>query len=520
MRQIINYKKFQWILVSLLVLFNACDDSLDVNNDTILEGSKNYSTQAELSSNMLGIYSLMQEITDDLVVLNDLRSEQLEPTEQASADLLNIKSHNYTADNQYCNSLKYYRIVNACNDFIASSKRFLRDNPKADWTIVGNHIADAIKVRSYIFFTIGKLYGHAHYYTLPINTDLDVEKVSEMPDLTLDALLPLLIDDIESSDVDMFNELDWESLIKVSANFNFYNFDANVLLGDLYLWSENYPRALYYFKRAINAANGKYALKKDLFDDGDYTKIFSSVLTGADREIISAIEFEEKNVQIFEIHKLFKHNDNDYQLKPTNEIIEEFKNEIPKLIVNEGDVYRGEKCAFAKGDHPRVMKYERMNVPRFVFYRVAELHLKFCEALAMNGDFDMAYIFLNDGVSPDKTPQKYWDGNKGEFLPPFDSSWHRELRFNQGIRERVSLENIELPEEAVDWTDEEKQAHMLEWIFHENNLELCFEGKRYETALRYARRSGNFSKYASIIAPGDQSVQSKLSTEAGWYINW
>lgn len=516
-------KNYFYTILSLLFLVSACnDDMLDVKNNTILEESENYKIQEDVSSNMLGIYSMLQGIVGDLVVLNDLRSEQLETTDNAGLDLLNIEKLNYTPDNPYCDSKKYYSIINACNDFIFKAKEFLRDNPKADWNIVGSHIADVIKIRTYVFFNIGKIFGHAFYYDMSLNYETDLSKRGDyVAKMELNELIEQLIADLKYSDIDMSREIDWGNLVGISDNFSYYNFNVDVLLGDLYLWAENYEQAAYHFKRVINDPNNLFILEQNIFDKGNYVNIFNSSLPAVNREVINAIEFNETNQQIFPFGNLFEPGEEKYKLKPTEKVISTFENESPLEIKNKGDVYRGVNCSFTGNeDTRRVTKLTRNN--RYPFYRVGEVHLKFCEALIMLGEFEIPWILLNDGLSPEDEPLKYWNGAKGTFYEPFDDTWNHHMRYNQGIRERVGLENLELPEDFDEWDDQQKQELMLGWIFDESNLELCFEGKRYETALRFARRENNFSKYAQFLSgnPSQNDLYlSALNSEQGWYID-
>ncbi len=516
-------KYINYIVLSFLFLISACsDDILEQNKYTILAESENYKIREDVSSNMLGIYSMLQEIVGDLVVLNDLRSEQLQTTDNADSDLVNIENLDYTSDNKYCDSKKYYAIINACNEFIYKSMKFLRDNPASDWNIVNAHIADVIKIRTYVYFNIGKIFGHAYYYDMAISYKTDLDKLSDhIIKLELEELIDQLILDIKYSDIDMYRKIDWMNLIGISDNFNYYSFDTDVLLGDLYLWAGDYSQAAKYFKRVINNSNNRFVLQQQIFDKGNYVNIFSSGLSAVNREVINAIEFDEINQQIFPFRSLFDQGPGYYKLQPTEKIITLFENESPQEIVRIGDAYRGVLCSYGGSvNSRRVTKFTRAN--RFAFYRVSEIHLKFIEALIMLGEFEISYILLNDGLSPDAEPFKYWDGHNGIFREPFDFSWNNHMRFNQGIRERAGLENLELPEDFNQWDDQQKQELFLEWIFAESNLELVFEGKRFETALRFARRENNYPKYAQFLSrksSGGDLYLSVLNNEDGWFIN-
>ncbi|MGQ1787438.1 RagB/SusD family nutrient uptake outer membrane protein [Saccharicrinis sp. GN24d3] len=512
-----------------IILFSSCDDTFDINSNELLIEDDNFTTQEEVSANLVGIYALLQDISSDLVVLNDLRSNQLTVTEYADQNLKSIEKLQYDTYNPYCLNNKYYKLVNACNDFIHNAKGFLYKNQKADWDLVTSHIADVIKVRAWVYFNIAKIYGEIVYYTVPMRTIDDVKNDHLKQVLKLDAALQQLIADLTSVDLNLGKAIDWNAKLQIRSDFNVYDFHYNVLLGDLYLWSGDYENAANQFHKVINSNEGQYGLLKDLYDDVNYRNVFNGALVNTQNENINGIQFNEVNQQIFVFDELFNNNQ-EHVLQPTLAMIDVFESEDAISLVNKGDVYRGERCSYTEfNDGYKVTKY---NGPKhFVFYRAAEVHLKYCEAKALQGELEIAYALLNDGIAPDRDANRYWDGDNGQYKPPFDGTWLPDLSKNHGVRERVGLKNKMYPNYASDaqyegWTEEQitqdKEQTLLKWIFDESNLELCFEGKRYETALRFARREGDFTKYAHLLGAKNPAMayESKLAEEQNWFINY
>ena len=502
-----------FLLINILSLFLVgCNDLLDIEDKDLVREDKNFTDQEELTANYVSILGEMQGIADDLVVLNDLRSNQLTVTEYADNSLKAIEQLKYSKSNPYCDKTKYYSIINSCNGVIYNAKRLLRDSELADEKVLLAHYADALKLRTYVYFNIAKIFGSIEHYTVPISTLEEANDDQLKTKLTFDEAITQLIADLTSVDEDLRIAMDWFDKLELPKNLNFTTFKYDYLLGDLYLWAGDYQMAADHFYKFMNS-DALYVLPKDIYSGEKFASIFTGGINTSG-ENITWIDYVEKYEQIFEFDELFTGS---AMLQPTGDIVNDYDKEAPILVINKGDEFRADASYLKLDDRYMVTKYAQR---RFVFYRCSEAHLKFCEAKAMLGELDLAYILLNSGVNPDKG-NVYYDEGTGNFLEPFDSSWITEFSDNHGVRGRVKLENKEYPSFDAASPEEEaelKKQVLLQWIFDEYNLELSFEGKRYETALRYAMRENDFQKYAEKLSTADKDYTSKLSAKDMWFI--
>jgi len=505
-----------FLLINILgLLLVGCDDLLEIEDKDLVREDKNFSDQEELTANYISILGEIQEIAEDLVVLNDLRSNQLTVTADANNDLKSIEQLSYSQSNPYCDKTKYYSIVNNCNGVIYNAARLLKDSELADKEVIRAHYADALKLRTYVYFNIAKLFGSIEYYTIPISTLEEANNDKYKTHLEFDAAILQLISDLITVDANLSIDMDWFGKLELPKNMNYTTLKYDYLLGDLYLWAGDYAMAADHFFKFMNS-DEKYVLPKDIYSGNKFNNIFKGGVNTSG-ENVTWIDYVEKYEQIYRFDEIFTKPE--YVLQVTDELVDDYEKEIPLLIINKGDEFRA-KASYAKMADGRY-QVKKYNAFYFAFYRSVEAHLKFCEAKAMLGELDIAYIMLNSGINPDKG-DVYYDENNGVFLKPFNSSWITEFSDNHGVRGRVKLENHVYPEFDPETTPEQeialKKQTLLQWIFDEYNLELSFEGKRYETALRYALREGDFEKYAGELSTANKDYTSKLAVKENWFI--
>lgn len=520
------FKKLYIYILASMFIFTGCEDLLDVDSNTLITDGSHLDSESDMQANVLGIASLMQNVSYKIVLLNDLRSDILMTTENASDELKQINNHVITSDNEFATPIEFYNIVENCNDFLNNVGEYDANKYSMDSTMFKRHIADVIKIRVWSYFQIAKIYNKVLYTKTSYELVSDVEN-SKPVEYNLDAILPMLI--AEMNEIEVKDNFNWASINEAYENFSSYFLNYDMILGDLYLWNGEYQAAADLFNGLINSNIGgrQYIIKKDVLKADKYKDIFIKSFKDIKSEIISSTEFKEVNNQPFILQKWFGTKTSEYyMLAPTQQSAVMFNSESSTDAKNIGDQHRREASMKLNTNSVDwiVKKYEEYKY-RFPFYRAAELHLKYAEALAHLGRVDVAMALLNEGL------EEYWDGVNSEFKPELGIPFNPFVRFCGGIRYRVSLKPVELftTDEiaaGIGTTAADSLQRFEQALISESARELAFEGKRFETLIRFARRNNDPKILADPISLGydelgmKDEINTKLMDPTNWYVKY
>jgi len=229
----------------------SCEDLLKVESRVVMYEDQNtldYATDTVYS--VMGIVNKIQKIADRTVILNEVRGDLVSVSDHASQslrDIYNFGLSNLQADNEYDNPVDFYAVINNCNYFLAN----------ADTAYVRNHenvfLKEYIAVlsfRAWTYLQMAQAYGKVYFVDQPILSG-DMADASNYELLDIKSLAEKLALDFE----DRF--LDYESpaygslgggTTGAGAQSESHNatdlfIPVRVILGDLYLWSEQYAKA-------------------------------------------------------------------------------------------------------------------------------------------------------------------------------------------------------------------------------------------------------------------------------------
>lgn len=353
-----------------------------------------------------------------------------------------------------------------------------------------------------------------------------------------------------------------------------------ILLGDLYLYNNQYPEAAHYYRIAMStdetsanlnakrmryrlynfpftASSGEPSWYAIVFRDGHiedekgmintWKYIFSDVPSsrkGYDRasmERIWCIPFDDKLKPVNPFTNLFE----GYQLKASDYAMDSLwgkpmRNQFPYDARGKGGSYK---------DNGLITKYSGTNSNTlakqhgyWMIYRAAGLHLRYAEAANRAGYPYLAWCFLNNGIKNEKYRYKKENGTyfpddscyvtgKSPFEPypadyRFDARYPREWNANAGVRGRAFMPVVNFPAglnaqiDSIQWL--EKQ------IIREAGLELAFEGQRWSDLVRIARRMNKEGKDGAHFL-FDENINKKYeranipapnygTSETSWYL--
>ena len=236
-------------LCSVLGVFTACDDMFDVTSSSVqYEGSHDLNSPADSLYSVIGILSKVQAIADRTVLFGELRGDLVDENVNTENDLREIINYNVSPSNVYYNYSDYYAVINNCNYFLS----------KVDTTVLVSNqpvllreyaIVKAIRAWTYLQMTL--VYKTVPFITTPILSVVDAEKeyprysFDDMCDYFIADLLPYV--DTELPNYGNINGTDSKKMF----------FPIRLLLGDMYLWKQDYENAFrYYAEYMYNAGLG------------------------------------------------------------------------------------------------------------------------------------------------------------------------------------------------------------------------------------------------------------------------
>jgi hypothetical protein len=564
------------IVIANLLSFTSC------KNDELGDAVKYdnfYQNLSDADRAVLGVYAQFTSLAKQVVVLNELRADMMDVTTAATPELEKLNLNQIDSTNTWVSPLQFYAVINSCNDVLANFDKMLAEN-KFTRDEYNERYSDIGALRTWIYLQLVNIYGRVPYITEPLVNLTDVEKYKGQRE-NADVLLPKLIEFMKS--LPLLDDYTYSNLI--NGNPNGYSLEPmfiskKILLGDLYLYNNQYAEAAHYYRIAmstdetsanLNAKRMRYRLYNYaftatsgepgwyaiVFRDGHiedengmintWKYIFSDVPTSrkatdrASMERIWCIPFDDKLKPVNPFTNIFE----GYQLKASDYAMDSLwgkpmRNQFPYDARGKGGSYTGNGL---------ISKYSGTNSNTlakqhgyWMLYRAAGLHLRYAEAANRAGYPYLAWCFLNNGIKNEKYRYKKADGSyfpddscyvtgKSPFEPyptdyRFDARYPREWDANAGVRGRAFMPVVNFPAglstqlDSIQWL--EKQ------IVREAGLELAFEGQRWSDLVRIARRMNKEGRDGFHFL-FDENIKKKYeranipapnfsTTESSWYL--
>jgi starch-binding outer membrane protein, SusD/RagB family len=491
-----NKKRYlPWkILLPVLVvsLFVSCDDFFETEVGGRIDPSVHYKSQLDAEMSYMGSFAYLQDIAEKSILVDGLRSDLMDVTESADADMIAINNHDFSASNIYIDPSSYYKLIININEVLPNLPDILEIDRDFDSLTLHLYTGAMITMRSWAYFNLAKLNGTVGWIDGNL-TEIDAKKPPAY--LNKGQVVLQLISDLTPY-ID-------------PADITRFPIDHYVLLGELFMELGDYGSAVKYFKYALDGpAYKNIFMVGDTYERDAWELIF--VNSNSQYETVqTAIAYSFVNQQKNTLEEWMNYKF-DFMVKPTDTIISLFASDTAQ---NDeiGDLYRGMGTTIdtTSTGVPYINKYSLdEGIPHsadVILYRAADVHLMMAEALNRYGNHDMALILLNNGVS--NLPKK----------PAGYTKWSK----NKGVRGRVYMKEKKISESILDPTE-----IIEDLIIEERAKELAFEGKRWFDLVRIATRRNDPAYLADKVAakfgkPGDadyDAMHAKLMDPVNWYI--
>ena len=99
------------LLVLAILGITSCKKHFDVLPKTELDAGQMYRDVYEANSVVMGIYGKFMSLSDRYIILNELRGDLLQYTDNADQFLRELSTHNVSPDNPYINPRPFYELM-------------------------------------------------------------------------------------------------------------------------------------------------------------------------------------------------------------------------------------------------------------------------------------------------------------------------------------------------------------------------------------------------------------------------
>ncbi len=529
-------------LLCIMATFTACDDFFNVQTDNVLDNKNYIAADNEMYAGYIGIMTKMQIIGDKIIYITDTRGELLEPTANTPGELRSL--YNYDTDlygNSYADPAEYYDVIIACNDYI---DKMIAYRAKHSASIDVNHfnalISSTLRVKAWVYLTIGKIYGEAVWFDDPL---VGLKDLSKYEVKNLDAIVrsckQLLDEGVYGIGGTLsFSWVEWvdPTMVGKDGTYRYWDYmtpEYFALYAELCLWNGEYQKTCDLILENLNAKFGsstkdETSWLRNATLDGNYKTIWNNS-SPYPREVVSAIIYDySKNQTNRLLHHFDTESPNQYLLAPSEVGRTRFSDVTFNPLGGKSSDTRG-GVTFAKNsagdwviqkfrplkDAKRTKPY--MDDVQIYIYRGSELHFMLAEALNQLGRYTEAAAIINQGVGG-----AFPAGNVN--WPGFTNDWTRVTNSgtrtypNAGIRGTFSLANRTF----FDATDPEVKKKNDLAMMDEMLLEFPCEGKIYPALIRVAKRYNDYSIIADRVCPkyaDPEAIRTKILA-GGYFIKW
>lgn len=560
------------VLASACLLLNACTGILDVEPEEVVTAEHMYRDKNDADAMIKGIYGKVVRLSEQYVILNELRADLMDVTDNADYELQEINNHNATAKNRYVDPLPFYEVINQCNDALKNFD-LMYDELKLLEEDYLQRSADIGILRSWIYLNLVIHFGEVPYITDPVESIESIAYIkANAPSLDIETMIDTLVAYVESIPYhDRYTDSELTTTIS-GYPMQFLYIDKMFFLGDLYLWNQQYLEAASIYKNLMEYDLGRtnydsykiprtfdpYNVDKynsnyyryyywDINSTLNHWPLMFSTNPDADfyNEWIWVMKFDDTYAPQNPFFDLCSRKHGNYMLQPSKSIISLW-NDQKQQNGFMGD-FRGNTGSYEtdeSGQYPEITKYTAefdISSPfeksgKFMLMRAALLHLRYSEAANRDNEHKIAYHLVNNGISnyspipEDATDVSQYQRTLKPFPYDFDAlssqsyhipSMHRGLWYrNSGIRSRVYLENVTLD------ASKDSTIAIEDMILDEAAMEMAFEGNRWGDLVRIALRRNDpafladriYEKLKKNNNPNAETIRQKLMTQENWFL--
>ena len=550
-----------WVLGVLLL--SSCSDILDTSSELVEfqeDNTLDHPTDSVYS--VMGIVNRMQLIADRSVLLGEIRSDLVTPTEAASADLKRLAAFDFAEPNKYCQVSDYYAVINNCNYYLANVDTTLQRRGR---TLFRYEYAAVKAFRAWTYLELVKNYGQVPLVTEPVMTEREAEEALTKRVATIKEVCDYFIADLTPY---ALVELPQYGEINSYTSTEFF-IPMRALLGDLCLWAGRYQEAARWYHDYLNDKERFITLNSSnrvrWTSVTDFQRPFDAYSTQGN-EVISRIPMEQRVFDgivsdLLNVFSSTRENNYFFQVTPSAGMRQlsadqvycmEYKTEtttdtvyVPRsgftdnILVGDLRLSSNYKKT-SQGGQDEYSEYSTLRqtigkhtANSITTYRRTMVYLRYAEALNRSGLPQSAFAVLKYGLCAENN-RTHIDSLEqvaaGDLITFDETAFTRETvigihSIGSGDSECNAYYDMPQPSTPLA-TRQDTIAYQIplveDRIVTEMALEGAFEGYRFYDLMRIALRRGDPSYLADPVSrrngTSDPAVRALLMDTSNWYL--
>lgn len=196
----------------------------------------------------IGIIGNLQQVVEQNCLLGELRGDLVKPTNYVTDSISDIMLFKHSmiggkpanqpedADNQLLNRAAYYKVINQCNYYLSRVDSLSVRN---GYHYMQKETAQVLLIRAWTYMQLVQNYGSVPFITKPVSVSTTGWETNPEAWATHDNLLDLLKHDLDQAwtycEVEGYPSYGSINTGSAKISQSLINFDADVVLGDLYL---------------------------------------------------------------------------------------------------------------------------------------------------------------------------------------------------------------------------------------------------------------------------------------------
>lgn len=539
--------KFFILIVLSVITLTSCDALLDVDSERVVfEDEHGMKSGNDTLYSIFGVLNQIQKLADSYVLLGELRGDLMEVRPNAYAYLKEINNFEISKDNPIAaNKKDYYSVINNCNYIIHNIDTTVFKGGKM--IMMPTYVA-AKAIRAWTYMQMALNFGKVTYYEKPILTLDDALKTYD--EYNMEQLAQILIKDLEpyrDISTPSFGSLNSHNVIK---SF----FPVRFLLGDLFMWTQQYEKAATEYRNLmlnnglIVSSSSRNVLQ---VENNEFTGFYSNynwfglftVTSSENITVIAASNERSLDIKIDTINR-------QYMLKATPIALQNWDSATyvhSPTVFRNGDTRKDASYSMMISSYQSsvlgsasftpedsvVLKYVTANITptnkQVVVYRAALLYLRYAEAVNRLGKPNLAMATLKNGLNRvNMLNRRILPAHEVDSIVPaymnFDAAM---FDTNIGVRMRgcgnLNQDTTFFRIPALS-TKQDSILYVEDLIVNELALETAFEGNRFHDLMRIAIRRNDEAYLADKVSAkhGDNraAIRNKLMDRNNWYIKY
>jgi hypothetical protein len=393
-----------------------------------------------------------RQMADYMFKWGEIRADNTTYLGGVYLDDLNMSNGNVLPTNTNVEWYSFYRTINLCNTVLKYAPDVLSIDQTLTQTQLNNYLAEALAVRSLMYFYLVKTFGDVPLKLTPTSTDNDLAQLAKSPEATVLAQIVTDLSTAEQNAVFTYGNTP-------SNKGRITKYTINAIQADVYLYKYDYANCITACDKIINS--NQFGL---VAGDGNF---FSSLYSnGNSSESIFELQYDGSTTQVNPFYQMFTisatSDDITAQINVRGDLFPVDVNNDRNVDVraaiaaNSGTGYISK---WIGSPNTTALLTATTSFRHWIIYRYAEILLDEAEAYAYSGQGPKALAIV----------AKIQTRANAIFDP-----------------------NISMP-----YPDPNNAEAVGLYVLDERDRELIYEGKRWYDLVRYAKR--NFPTTAHIL---------------------